>query len=467
MSPDDGELALVLHTHMPYVEGYGTWPFGEEWLWEAMATSYLPLLDVLDREDAAITLSLTPVLCDQLEAPGVAERFLAFVRGVRAETHRLDIGGSRDSGALQLVPELERSAADYAWAAERFEELGRDLLGALAPHASWTSAATHAVLPLLATDGGVELQVVTGIASYRRRFGAWRGGLWLPECAHAGDLDPLLYELGVRTVCVDLTDVLGRGTPEQLLPVQGKRAPVLVPIDREIQDLVWSHAGYPAHRTYRDHHRHTAHHHRPWANDGRPYDRPAARTLAREHAANFVTRVRRRLSEAASARGRAGLCVCALDTELLGHWWHEGVAWLDAVIDEAGAQGLRLSRLDDAVSRHEPAGLDASLPVTTWGTPRDLSTWDCPAVADLAWRARAAELDLVRTGAGARAARELLALQASDWAFMVSRDRAADYGRRRAQGHARELEAAMATVGSDAPGPRNLAPDLALSALNR
>ena len=43
--PRRGELALVLHTHMPYVEGYGTWPFGEEWLWEAIATCYLPLLD--------------------------------------------------------------------------------------------------------------------------------------------------------------------------------------------------------------------------------------------------------------------------------------------------------------------------------------------------------------------------------------------------------------------------------------
>ena len=34
-----GALSLVLHTHMPYVEGFGTWPFGEEWLWEAIATS--------------------------------------------------------------------------------------------------------------------------------------------------------------------------------------------------------------------------------------------------------------------------------------------------------------------------------------------------------------------------------------------------------------------------------------------
>ena len=69
-----GALAIVLHTHMPYVEGFGTWPFGEEWLWEAIAGSYLPLLDLLDG-GAPLTLSLTPVLCDQLEAPGIAERF--------------------------------------------------------------------------------------------------------------------------------------------------------------------------------------------------------------------------------------------------------------------------------------------------------------------------------------------------------------------------------------------------------
>ena len=75
-----GELAIVLHTHMPYVEGFGTWPFGEEWLWEALATCYLPLLELLER-GAPLTVSLTPVLCDQLEAPGVGERFARFVDG--------------------------------------------------------------------------------------------------------------------------------------------------------------------------------------------------------------------------------------------------------------------------------------------------------------------------------------------------------------------------------------------------
>ncbi|CAA9302900.1 MAG: Glycogen branching enzyme, GH-57-type, archaeal, partial [uncultured Gemmatimonadaceae bacterium] len=65
-----GALAIVLHTHMPYVEGFGTWPFGEEWLWEAVATSYVPLLDALDAAPGRVTLSVTPVLADQLEAPG-------------------------------------------------------------------------------------------------------------------------------------------------------------------------------------------------------------------------------------------------------------------------------------------------------------------------------------------------------------------------------------------------------------
>jgi 1,4-alpha-glucan branching enzyme len=160
---DRGELALVLHSHMPYVEGFGTWPFGEEWLWEAMATCYLPLLDVLER-GAPVTLSLTPVLCDQLDAPGMGDRFLRFLREVRGTTHREDIEGCR-AGAPELVEELEASAADYRAADQRFVALGGDLLGALAPHAAWTSAATHAVLPLLASDAGVRLQLRVGVES--------------------------------------------------------------------------------------------------------------------------------------------------------------------------------------------------------------------------------------------------------------------------------------------------------------
>ncbi len=492
---DRGELALVLHTHMPYVEGYGTWPFGEEWLWEALATCYLPLLELLDRRGEQVTFSLTPVLADQLAAPGLVERFAAFLRDVRRVTHRLDADGCRDSGHADWATELERAAGDYERALERALELERagGLLPAFARHAAWTSSATHAVLPLLATDAGVRLQVDTGIASQRARLEAagareWRGGLWLPECAHAPWLDPLLEEAGVHAVCVDLTDVLGRGSAAQLAPLQSADGPLLAPIDREVMELVWSDDGYPAHAAYRDSHALTVHHHRVWSNGGGSYDHAAALAQARADAADFVTRAIARLDAGAAALGRPALAVCAIDTELLGHWWYEGIAWLEAVLDEADRQGLRIAHLDDALGRHravpvadalaaaQPATARAAdavrageLPATSWGTPRDLSTWDGPGVADLAWRARALELRTLQQPHGAppaspRALRELLALQSSDWAFQVTRDSAGPYPRERAAGHAAALEAALARgpgEPADDGAVRGLAPHLA------
>ena len=195
-------LALVLHSHMPYVEGFGTWPFGEEWLWEAVATVYLPLLDLLG--DDPVTVGLTPVLCDQLETlPGEAgDRFLAFLRDVRAPIHAEDARGLDESGEPALAAEVRRAGGDYAAAETAFERRGRDLIGALAALDGvelWTSAATHPVLPLLAGDAFAALQVQTGIASHRRRFGSWGGGFWLPECAHAGWLDEVLEEAGVAS----------------------------------------------------------------------------------------------------------------------------------------------------------------------------------------------------------------------------------------------------------------------------
>jgi 1,4-alpha-glucan branching enzyme len=453
--PAGGELAIVLHSHMPYVEGFGTWPFGEEWLWEAIATSYLPLLELLDG-GAAVTLSLTPVLCDQLEARGAIGRCADFLAGIRVESHRRDVATA--AGEPAVVAALEHSAARYACAREGLAGLSGDLLGALGRHVAWTSAATHAVLPLLASDAGVRLQLEVGIESHRRRFGGWGGGLWLPECAHAPWLDPLLGEAGVRVVCVDLTDVLEPG--DHLRPLRSADGPLLVPIDRRTIELVWSHGGYPADAAYRDYHRFTQHRHRAWSNDGAAYDPPRAAEAARHHAADFVARTRQRVAG-------GGLAVCALDTELLGDWWHEGPLWLAAVVEEAPRQGLALARLDDALARHPAAAAPAGLPVTSWGTPRDLTTWSAPPVAGLAWSARDGELRAIAAGDGAdaRAVRELLALQSSDWAFLVVRGLAEPYGRERAAGHRAALDAALASPGTLPARLHNLAPDASSAAL--
>ena len=450
-----GRLSIVLHTHMPYVEGFGTWPFGEEWLWEAMATSYLPLLDVLDAHPGRVTVSLTPVLCDQLEADGVRERALAFLREIRPETHRRDIAAAADPGVAR---ELERSAALYAHAAERLEARGGNLVRAFHGHAAWTSSATHAVLPLLATTAGVRLQVGVGIAAHRARFGHWDGGFWLPECGHGPWLDPLLEEAGVHAACVDLTDVLGPGDGRHLRPLRSDAGPLLVPIDRALMDLLWHTSGYPSAGAYRNTRRHTEYRHTPWAVDGAAYDPARAAEQVRAHAREFAAAAGRRLSD-------GGLAVCALDTELLGHFWHEGVDWLAAVIEACDEAGVALVPLDAALAEVEPAAAPAELPATSWGQPRDLATWSAPPAAELAWLAREAELRVLADGEhpSARALRELLALQSSDWAFGEARRTAGSYPRERAHAHAAELERALADPAGIGPRLRNLAPSLDLS----
>jgi 1,4-alpha-glucan branching enzyme len=473
MTPRGG-LALVLHTHMPYVEGFGTWPFGEEWLFEAVASVYLPILEVLD--GAPVTVNLTPVLCDQLEAlrGEAGDRFLAFLRDIRAPIHEEDARGLERAGKVELAAELRRAAGDYARAEREFEALGRDLVGAFARLEGpelWTSAATHAVLPLLATDAGLRLQVGTGIAAHERRFGAFGGGFWLPECAYEPGLERDLSEHRVRAFCVDQTDALGLGSPDHLAPVATEAGPVAVPIDWATIRLVWDErAGYPAHPTYRDYHGRTVHDLKPWSNGGGPYRHAEAVALAREHARDFVERVARRLE----ARP-GGIVTCALDTELLGHWWYEGIEWLRAVLAEAPARGVRLVTLPQALEEAET--VERPLAASTWGTPKDLSTWDSPRVAELCFAARRAELRTVAAAATAdarhpalaRAARELLALQSSDWAFQVTRELAADYPLRRAREHAANHDAALAALADSAPVPeptlRHLAPQLDLASL--
>jgi 1,4-alpha-glucan branching enzyme len=107
------------------------------------------------------------------------------------------------------------------------------------------------------------------------------------------------------------------------------------------------------------------------------------------------------------------------------------------------------------------------MPVTSWGTPRDLTTWSAPPVAGMAWAARDAELRALAAGAriDERAVRELLALQSSDWAFLVSQKLAEPYGRERAAGHRAALLAALAAPGAHDPTLRNLAPEASAAAL--
>jgi 1,4-alpha-glucan branching enzyme len=465
--PPAGDLAIVLHSHMPYVEGYGTYPFGEEWLFEAFARSHLPVLDVGER----LTMTITPVLADQLEADGVGERMLAFLAEHRVAAATRDAAESE----AELQPAAEACVRLYSSAMESLQRLDAQPLRAFQEAAGAgrvaliPSAATHAVLPKLATEAGRRLQIDAGLRSHERRFGAAAEGFWLPECAYVPGLESVLTDRGISYTCLDQSALEG-GTAA-LTPVRLPGGPVGFTIDWPTVQLVWSDGGYPSDPSYVEYHRLSANGMRLWSISGEPYDPAAAATRASEHASTFLGAVRERLEQHSAERGARGLCVFAIDTELLGHWWAEGPIWLREVLRGADGAGVRLLTLPEALREHEPG--DRPVGESSWGAGKSLETWDSPSVSDLVWATRRSELRLLRAlglrrldrDSAQRAARELLALQSSDWAFMDHRGQAGDYPYTRATDHARALLEAIDSPEAVDARVRNLAPDLSLAPL--
>ncbi|HET8567146.1 MAG TPA: 1,4-alpha-glucan branching protein domain-containing protein [Solirubrobacterales bacterium] len=460
-----GDLAIVLHSHMPYVEGFGTYPFGEEWLFDAVIRSYLPVLEVA----RGLTMTVTPVLADQLEDRGAAERLRRFLIEWRIGAAEAD---------LPQVPEECRAACEgererYQHALDLLDAAGGDPLAPFQRAAAEgrialaASSATHAVLPLLATRPGVRLQLQTGIRSHRRRFG-WDGGFWLPECAYVPGLEWRLAEAGVRWFCVDQS---AHAEPlDALAPVQTGAGPVALQIDWEAIAWLWSLDGYPSDSAHAQFAGKSLRGIRIWRVGGGAYDPAVAAAAARRQAGEFLAATAQRLRTYAEQRRRRGLLVFAIDTELLGHWWSEGPIWLREVLAGAAAAGVRLLTVPQALAEHEP--VERPLVASTWGEDKDLRTWDSPAVADLAWGARRLELRLLRAvSAGLRgprlerAARELLAAQASDWAFLDQRKQAGDYAYRRATDHSQAMLEAIDCDRATDPRMRALAPDLSTAPL--
>ena len=76
---------MVLHSHIPYVKRQGKWPFGEVWLFEAMAETYIPLLinwlKLCDEgKETHITMSFSPVLLEQLNSKYIKQEFVKYLK---------------------------------------------------------------------------------------------------------------------------------------------------------------------------------------------------------------------------------------------------------------------------------------------------------------------------------------------------------------------------------------------------
>jgi 1,4-alpha-glucan branching enzyme len=451
-----GTFCVVLHSHLPWLAHHGRWPVGEEWLYQSWAHAYLPVLDVVRRladegRTELLTLGVTPVLAAQLDDPHCLHGLHAWLGGWQLRAH----------GAAPRLPDV--AAYEHRRACAALELFERDWrhgaspvlrgladAGALEPLGG---PATHPFGPLLQpVVRAFALEV--GLTDATIRLGTRPAGIWAPECGYAPGMEHGYAAAGVRRFLVDGPALHGETALAR--PV-GDTDVLAFGRDLDVTYRVWSpRSGYPGGRDYRDFH--TYDHpsglkparvtgRQVPSEDKRPYDPERAAAAVARDAADFVAVVRRRLAGLRERLGRPALTVAAFDTELFGHWWHEGPAWLEAVLRALPGAGVRVTTLRGAVDAGF-VGEPVALPPSSWGTGKDWRVWTGPPVADLVAlheHVQKALLDTVTPGLARDPLRDALATEAllalsSDWAFMVSKDSAARYARERAFGHAARVE---------------------------
>ena len=189
-----GFLTFTLNAHLPYVVNHGTWPHGMEWLHEAAAETYLPLLRVLrnlerDHIRFHCNLNLSPTLLEQLVHPAFTAEFPNYVT-------RKIVAAREDEAFFIQCGEHHFAEIARFWhrffsqALEDFHHYDRNLVQAFRHFNDTglvnivTTAATHGFLPLLGTDESVRAQVCTAVDTHIRHFGKAPRGIWAPECGY-------------------------------------------------------------------------------------------------------------------------------------------------------------------------------------------------------------------------------------------------------------------------------------------
>ncbi len=190
-----GSFCLVLHGHVPYGLGHGTWPHGSEMVYEAAADTYMPLLAVAEELageglSPKFTMSLSPVTMEQLADDRFKEWFAGYLefKANSADENYKEFEW-RQEGHLQHLAYLWRE--HYRRLLDKFNnQYERDLLRGFrelqdAGHIEvMTSAATHGYLPLLREEVSIQAQVKQAAQTYERLMGRRARGFWLPECAY-------------------------------------------------------------------------------------------------------------------------------------------------------------------------------------------------------------------------------------------------------------------------------------------
>ena len=482
-----GYLSLVLHAHLPFVRHPEHEKFLEEsWLFEAITETYIPLLQILEgwRRDgmtAPLTLSLSPTLCSMLNDPLLRRRYERHLNGLidlaEKEIHRTH--WDRAYRELAWMSHHRFTTIRDAWDAYRgdlvavfrkFQDENRvEII---------TTAATHALLPLLANHPpSIRAQILTARDHYRACFGRDPRGIWLPECAYVAGVETFLQEANIRWFILDTHGVL-HARPR---PRYGTFAPIYTPNgiavfgrDYDSSRQVWSkHEGYPGDPRYRDFYRDIGFDldfdyvrpHLPSpgtrgftglkyyritgpTGDKQIYDRGTALQAASGHAQHFLDARVEQARQIAGLLNRPPLIVAPYDAELFGHWWYEGPEFLDYFARKLFFDQKVISLITPGDYLHLYATNQIATPsASSWGEEgyyrawlNEKNEWIYPHLQVAQERMTELAREFPKAaGLEARAlrqaARELLLAQASDWPFILRAGTSPDYARRRVKDH--------------------------------
>ena len=519
-----GELALVLHTHLPWLKNHGVWPVGEEWLFQAWGESWLPVTDLLLRlanegHSNLLTLGVTPMVAAQVADPRLADdlgRWLAIQlwRSEEQRTGRQD----RTPEVMALGPWHWRRYQRLLDLHERMQASG-GLLAAWADLASrgvielLGGPLSHPYLPLQTDPALIEAQLNAGLA-HHASWAPSPTGLWAPEMAYrprgpvadatadphevddhgtptlptTGQDLPGLEEFyaahGITHFLVDAATLVRaveqRPPGQSRASIDGKqrdwtRRPavpdpaagdpyevvhdgvlvgdsdvVAFARDLSVAYHVWSpDRGYPGDPWYRDFFsRGSFAIHPSWrvTDKSLPADRKAIYEpdRAAERVTEHASHLHGVLHDVLDPRP-GDLVVAAYDTELFGHWWFEGVAWLEVLLRRIGGDdALVTTTLANRLERRPPTRrLD--LPESSWGFAKGHASWVSDETRPMWEGIRHAEERARRAVAIAdqptatEIARQLVLLSSSDWPFLVTRGNSPGYGYDRFNEHAQRL----------------------------
>ena len=483
-----GFLSLVLHAHLPFVRHPEYSDMMEErWLFEAITETYIPLLDVFDRLVSEgvkfrITMTMTPPLLNMLSDELLMNRYSAHLA-------KLEELSEKEVTRTANQPEFNDTAKVYFQKFKKirqiFEELNHDLVSAFRYFQDVgvleiiTCCATHGFLPLMKDyRPSVRAQIELGVSEYYRFFNRQPRGIWLAECAYNAGDDYILKDFGLEYFFTDthgITLAEPRPTYGVYAPIKCKSGILAFGRDMESGRQVWSSIiGYPGDPYYREFYRDIGFdldmdYIRPYihesgqrmntgikyyritnrdSKDKEPYSYTEAMRRVATHGAHFIWCRERQTEWLISQMDRKPIIVAPYDCELFGHWWYEGPEFIYYVLKKTALESKYLSLVtpSDYIDYY-PGNQEAEPSTSTWGANGYSEVWlnetnayMYPHMHKAAERmTKLADLfpesDGLLRDALNQAARELMLLQSSDWAFIMKMGTTVGYAKKRVKDH--------------------------------